>query len=196
MTVLAAFMVLLSSLHGTRPHSSRQSDREPRSDRDRGRDRPLHQHLGALRRSDGRAEFPHLPASRARNDDRLIRNQDLPFEKLVEAINPPRSHQVNPLFQVIVCLAEGDRDISYPPTADMSPGWGEGETTQNGRPKHREIRPDDVPRRGLGRTLWRHRICQPTCSIVRPSSASAVISATSLQAIVARCRTRRSAPCS
>jgi amino acid adenylation domain-containing protein len=52
-------------------------------------------------------------------------NQDLPFEKLVEAINPPRSHQVNPLFQVMFVLQK-ETGTFVLPTADVSPGWGEG----------------------------------------------------------------------
>jgi amino acid adenylation domain-containing protein len=52
-------------------------------------------------------------------------NHDLPFEKLVEAINPPRSHQVNPLFQVMFVLQK-ETGTFVPSTADIGPGWGEG----------------------------------------------------------------------
>ncbi|PRC42534.1 non-ribosomal peptide synthetase, partial [Mycobacterium sp. ITM-2017-0098] len=104
-------------------------------------------------------------------------NQDLPFEQVVEAVNPPRTLARNPLFQVVVHVREQlpqrqmiDADTEFTalePTFDIAQadlslnflagdGSGEGQCGYTG---FLIYRPDLYTRRSIERLAgWLHRV--------------------------------------
>lgn len=58
----------------------------------------------------GHPRFRDLLARTRRTLAAALTNQEVPFEKVVDAINPPRSPNRNPLFQALVSLQPADPD--------------------------------------------------------------------------------------
>ena len=130
--------------------AGRQPRAGPRCER---ADRLLRQHPGAARRRlRRRPRFGELLAARARGSpSRRQAHQDLPFEQLVEALQPERSLGHTPLFQVMfnhaaararrAVDAAGARRWSRSPAArcraakfDLTPRRGESSRTARSRP--------------------------------------------------------------
>ena len=116
MTLLAAFQVLLRRYSG-------QDDiavGSPVAGRNRseveGLDRVLRQHPGAARRPVGRPQLPRAARGASREVAlEAYAHQDVPFEQLVEDLQPDRGSGRSPLFQVMFVVQNAP-----PPPARLS----------------------------------------------------------------------------
>ena len=100
MLLLAAFQVLLSRYRGQQDVVVGTPVANRGRARGRGADRVLREHAGAAGRSVGDPAFREL-LERVQGDGAgAYAHQDLPFERLVEELQPPRDLSRNPLVQV------------------------------------------------------------------------------------------------
>lgn len=72
-------------------------------------------------RVDGSSSFRDLVRQVTQVSLEAFDNQDLPFEKIVEGVGPPRDPQVNPLFQVNVRVHSGGLPTLELPGAQVQP---------------------------------------------------------------------------
>ena len=101
-------------LHQCRRHPHRNADRQPQPFGDRRTDRILVNTLVLRSRVSGDMRFDALLASVRDSTLDSYAHQDLPFEKLVEEMQPERNPAHNPLFQVMFTLQNMP---GSPPTA-------------------------------------------------------------------------------
>ena len=96
-------------------HRDRQSDRQPQPPRARGHDRLLHQHDRAAGRAGRQSQLPRrCCGARAEAALGAYAHQELPFEKVVEAVGPKRDASYNPIFQVNFRAQESQRPRATP----------------------------------------------------------------------------------
>ena len=128
-TLLAAFKTLLHRYTRRRRHHRRLADRESPADRNRVDYRLFPEQFGTSLRSFGQSELSRNARARPENCARSVCDQDVPFEKLIEALKPERDLSRTPIFQVYFNLFNFADEIKLPeaPTPFLCRGLGETE---------------------------------------------------------------------
>ena len=105
MVLQAGLAALLTRLGGGSRHPARQPGGGPRRSCARRPGGVLRQHAGAAHRHLGQSRLPR-PCGAGTRPATLAAygHQDLPFERLVEVLNPARSLSHHPLFQVMLAF--------------------------------------------------------------------------------------------
>ena len=107
MTLLAAFQVLLSRYSGQDDVVRRHAHRRPQPSGAGGADRLLRQHAGAAHATCTGTRASASCCGRVREVTLgAYAHQDVPFEQLVEELQPERDLSRSPLFQVMFVAAE------------------------------------------------------------------------------------------
>ena len=149
MVLQAALAALLTRLGAGTDIPLGTPDRRPHR---RGAGRPgrlLRQHPGAAHRHRRRPDFRELLERVRETDLAAYAHQDVPFEQLVEALNPARSLARHPLFQVMLAFQNTDgrrRHAARP-----------ARRRRDGARARRQVRPDvrlSSERRRPGRRCW------------------------------------------
>ena len=118
------------SLCGTGTGVSRYTDREPQSLGDGRVDRVLCQHAGAAGDVRGNPSFRELLRRVRETALAAYAHQDLPFEKLVEELQPERDMSRSPLFQVMMVLQNAPGEALELEGLSLSGVESAGETTK------------------------------------------------------------------
>jgi len=143
---------------GTGSGHSRPGDRHPVSRRDRPEldelNRLFRQHAGAARAGGRPAVVRRLRAARARASLDAMAHQELPFDLLVQALQPDRDLGRNPLYQVVFQLVHAATRHARQRRA--------GTADAAGRARHGDLRS------GAGRCAKKASGCAAASNTTRP----------------------------